>query len=71
MEVCFEKSVGLSIENSLTISDLSGNQSTCSFFVEVNDAIDPVLDLNNIVIDKRKKHLIAEYRSNCKIIQGK
>jgi hypothetical protein len=51
MEVCFEKSVGLSIENSLTISDLSGNQSTCSFIVEVNDDIDPVLDLNNIVID--------------------
>ena len=50
LNLCFEKNMDLSSSNTLTVSDLSGNSATCSFDVEVNDTIEPVLELNNVIL---------------------
>ena len=50
LDLCFEKNMGLASSNTLTVSDLSGNSATCSFDVEVNDTIQPVLELNNVIL---------------------
>lgn len=50
-DICFELKADMSNENKLTVSDASGNSSSCSFEVVVDDQISPTIELNNVVLE--------------------